>query len=142
VTDDTKRLIEASDLTGYVFHTTRKTQIARVEWQHWDLNAPEPEYYPPGGEPENYYLGQPHCEDASYQLGTLWELKGTPFGSVVRTDAGTQWTTPQEPALDVITPDDLEWQIVVVSEAARTFLSAIPNADVRFRPHDVLTIRS
>ena len=138
VDDRTKRLFESSDMTGYVFKPVRKSVIVNLDWRSWDLEADQPKYYPPDGEPESFVLGQPHCETTSAHMGDLWELSATPVGKVALIDDETTWTSSHEPNLDFITPNDTEWRIIVVSETAKTFIATIVSA--RFREHDMLQI--
>lgn len=41
-------------------HPTEFTKLVDIDWQQWDLNAPNPKIYPRGGEPINYIKGRKH----------------------------------------------------------------------------------
>jgi hypothetical protein len=74
VSDNLKRELEASGLTGFTFHPVIKKRIARSRWQEWDWTAAKPKRPPRGGLPENYILTRPHSVEASGEMGDLWEL--------------------------------------------------------------------
>ncbi len=56
------------------FRVVEKGRIVDLPWHDWDRQLPEPPYYPPGGEPENYLEGPPSVSAAN-ELGTLWEVE-------------------------------------------------------------------
>jgi hypothetical protein len=74
VTNEFKKLLEISGLSGLKFQPVIKKQIVELDWQKWDQNAEEPFEYPEEGEPENYILGKPHSPKISEQIGNLWEV--------------------------------------------------------------------
>lgn len=46
-----------------------------IPWHEWDLSAPKPKKYPPGGEPFNYLDRLPDSDKARDAIGTLWEVE-------------------------------------------------------------------
>jgi hypothetical protein len=74
VTDEFRKLLERSALTGFTFRPVIKSRIVHLDWHNWDKTAEEPEEYPTSGEPEDYILGRPHSSDVAMKIGELWEL--------------------------------------------------------------------
>ena len=54
ITDELRRKIEASELSGFGFEEVKPVKIVRVDWRNWDIDAEEPEFYPESGDPEDY----------------------------------------------------------------------------------------
>lgn len=75
VTDELRRQLDSSGLTGFTYGPVIKKLIVRSRWQTWDLTAREPKRYPRGGKPENYILTRPHAPDIAEEMGDLWELR-------------------------------------------------------------------
>ena len=74
VTDEFRKKLENSGLTGFSFKPVIKKHIVRLEWEKWDKNAPDPEFYPEEGEPENYILELPHSPELAEEMEDFWEL--------------------------------------------------------------------
>lgn len=74
VTDEFKKKLETSGLTGLSFKPVIKKHIVHLEWEKWDKDAPDPEFYPEEGEPENYILELPHSPELADEMGDFWEL--------------------------------------------------------------------
>ncbi len=74
VTDAFRVRLEESSLAGPAFRPVQKTRIVRLEWEHWDWTADDPQEYPDGGEPEAYILDRPHDPELAMQIGPLWEV--------------------------------------------------------------------
>jgi hypothetical protein len=74
VTDDFKRKLQASQLSGLSFLAAEKTRIVHLEWEKWDWSKDDPEVYPESGEPEDYILERPHSPELAEQIGSLWEV--------------------------------------------------------------------
>lgn len=55
------------------YREAEKSHIVEIRWENWDRDADLP-LYPPGGEPENYLLQNPHSEAAALGLGRVWEV--------------------------------------------------------------------
>lgn len=75
ITDQLKKKLENSGLTGFLFVPTIKTRIVYLEWEKWNKQASEPAEYPESGEPEDYILQRPHSPELAERMGNLWELK-------------------------------------------------------------------
>ena len=84
VTTEARALLEESGLSGFRFQPVDKKLIVELNWQNWDLNAPEPAEYPEGGEPENYILGKEHSAEAAAALGDLWEIVVSKVAKVIK----------------------------------------------------------
>jgi hypothetical protein len=74
VTDDFRRRLEQSGLTGLAFRPVHMRHIVRVEWEAWNREADEPTKYPASGEPENYILARKHNDALAEEIGPLWEV--------------------------------------------------------------------
>ena len=74
VTDEIKRKLSSSGLTGISFKPVIKKHIVFIEWTNWDFSTDEPLFYPEGGEPEDYILDNPHSEELAEQMGPIWEI--------------------------------------------------------------------
>lgn len=61
VREDIKDLLLNNNIKGIEkVHPTEFTKLVNIDWQQWDLNAPNPKIYPRGGEPINYIKGRKH----------------------------------------------------------------------------------
>jgi len=74
VTDDFRRKLEHSGLSGVTFAPVVKARVVLLEWEKWDQNVSEPPEYPESGEPEDYVLDRPHDRQVARRIGTLWEV--------------------------------------------------------------------
>jgi len=52
----------------------KKARIVKLEWEHWNREAPEPAIYPNSGEPEDYILARRHNPKLAEAVGELWEV--------------------------------------------------------------------
>ena len=84
VTDECRQRI-CDDGVEIEFRPVIKERIVYSEWEDWDWDEDEPEEYPEEGEPENYVMDQPHSDEASAEMGNVWELP-VAFGAHVDTD--------------------------------------------------------
>jgi hypothetical protein len=84
VTSDTRKLLEASGLTGFSFLSVEKVRIVELHWESWDSNAEEPAYLPESGEPEDYILKKPHSKKTAAAMGELWEFVVPPTVKIIR----------------------------------------------------------
>jgi len=75
LTDDGRRQLESSGLSGFSLLPVEKAHIVELRWDQWDLTAEEPHEYPDSGEPEDYILARPHSPIAARELGELWEVE-------------------------------------------------------------------
>ena len=82
LTDEARRLLEASGLGEFTFRPVEKKLIVELPWHTWDLSAEEPPEYPDSGEPEDYVLGKPHSPTLALGMGDLWEVV-VPFNVVI-----------------------------------------------------------
>jgi hypothetical protein len=74
VTDDCRRALLASGLTGTTFRPVIKHRIVDLDWPTWDTTEDEPPELPSSGEPEGYILDRPHSPDLALAMPELWEL--------------------------------------------------------------------
>jgi len=74
VTDDFRRSLESSGLSGAEFRAVIKHRIVELDWSEWDSTEPEPPEIPESGEPEDYILARPHSPRAAAAMPQLWEL--------------------------------------------------------------------
>jgi hypothetical protein len=74
VTEALRVALEQSGLTGFSFQPVIKRHIVNLDWEKWDVTAPEPEEHPEGGESESYILNRRHAPRTSDALGVLSEL--------------------------------------------------------------------
>jgi hypothetical protein len=84
LTSEARALLEASGLSGFSFQPVEKNLIVELHWEDWDLEAPEPKWFPETGEPEDYILGQPHSQEAAKALGDLWEVVFSKTAKVIK----------------------------------------------------------
>lgn len=74
VTDDMKTHMEQAGFKGISFEAVVKSHIADVAWHTWDLDAPEPPYFPESGEPEDFILDAEHSPEVAEAMGDLWRV--------------------------------------------------------------------
>ncbi len=94
VTDEFRRALEASPLTGLTFRPIIKYHIAEFHWEHWDRTR-EMGDLPEINEPEDIILEYPHSEQVSQAMGPLWEAWAEPLVNVeiVNEREVAPWTT-------------------------------------------------
>lgn len=75
VKEDALQYIIDSNLTGFVFEPISKEKIVKLDWENWDLQAPEPLVYPSGDmDAEGYITQRKHNENVAKQMGKLYAL--------------------------------------------------------------------
>lgn len=74
VTEDGRRQLDASGLTGFTYRPLTITKVVRLPWHEWDLDADEPAEYPVDGEPEGYLLNGPHDPALAGSVPDMFEL--------------------------------------------------------------------
>ena len=127
LTADFAALLEASGLTGFTIKPAKKSHIVRVPWQEWDLKADGPAFYPEGGEPENYILEQPHCDETAARMPDLFSVEVSKIARVYRKKIAGQ--SRDQLYLDTDTTDGLDFVqsestgYTYVSPRARDWLS-------------------
>ncbi len=87
VSDDFRKQLEPSGLTGFTFRPVRKARIVLLKWHAWDQDTPEPLEFPDSGEPEDYVLQKPHDPKVAEAMGPLWEIVLSPGVTVEREPA-------------------------------------------------------
>jgi hypothetical protein len=90
VTQEFQIALERSGLTGFSFQPVIKRRIVDLDWEEWDVAAPEPEEYPVDDEPSNYILRRPHETRAADELGILSELRVNDGIDVAREGRGVR----------------------------------------------------
>lgn len=109
VTDEFRKQLEKSALTGLAFRPVIKSRIVHLEWQKWDKKVKDPEESPATGEPEDYILGQPHSPDIADEIGNLWELCLEEHAEIIRVSK-----EPSEKGMVKWSPIDIEQEIFLV----------------------------
>lgn len=75
VKEEVLQHIVGLNLTGFVFKPISKEKIVKLDWENWDLQAPEPLVYPSGGmDAEEYITRRKHNENVAEQIGNLYAL--------------------------------------------------------------------
>lgn len=102
VTDDFKRLLEISGLSGFTFRPIRKRHIIRMEWEKWVLSEVEPPESFETHEPIDYFSSQPHDLQIASEIGRLWEMRlgfhaELEFGTGLVGWDGTDWFRVKDP---------------------------------------------
>ena len=132
VTDEFRRQLESSGLSGLRFQPVIKKHIAHLDWRRWDLTAKRTPEYPEGGEPENYILGRPHSPEISDQMGDLWELLGEYKASAKEDASGTLVLIGESwQGADFFRAEN-GWRTVLVSEKAKAWLQKLAGEHIRF----------
>ena len=75
VTDSLKKKLEQSPLNGLNFQEAVKDRIVSLDWEKWDLSAPEPAVYPSGDmDAEEYIVRRKHNAQLAGAMGTIWAV--------------------------------------------------------------------
>ena len=75
IKEDVLRYVTEANLTGFVLQPVSKEKIVKLDWENWDLKAPEPLIYPSGSmDAEEYITRRKHNEAAAEQIGNLFAL--------------------------------------------------------------------
>ena len=75
VKEDVLRYVTEANLTGFILKPVSKEKIVKLDWEDWDLKAPEPLVYPAGSmDAEEYITRRKHNEAAAEQIGNLFAL--------------------------------------------------------------------
>lgn len=75
VKEDVLRYVTEANLTGFVLQPVSKEKIVKLDWENWDLKAPEPLVYPSGSmDAEEYVTRRKHNEATAEQIGNLFAL--------------------------------------------------------------------
>lgn len=72
VTDEFRQMLIAQRFSRLSFEPVGYGKVVHVAWEQWDLNAPEPPFYPETGEPEDYLLDGAHDEQLAATMPALW----------------------------------------------------------------------
>jgi hypothetical protein len=91
VTDDCRKRLVASGLTGFTFKPVQKARIVDLPWHTWNLAAAEPAEYPRSGEPEDYVFEREHSPALAEAIGTLWQMIIPIAAETERESAGSPW---------------------------------------------------
>jgi hypothetical protein len=130
VTDDFRRELEASQLTGFDFLETQYRKVVRLDWQTWNTDAAEPMSYPETGEPEDYVLGRPHDPTLLAQMPRLWALAVQPT-SELQVQGTRSFRIDRHPGTDIAREFELYW----VTERMKAWLErSSAGRWIMFRP--------
>jgi hypothetical protein len=88
VTEEIRREIESSGMTGFSFTPAIKKVITPIDWHEWDLFSDEPQFYPDGGEPESYVSAAQHSPELAKRMPNLWRLVISPGAAEIRESPG------------------------------------------------------
>ena len=84
-TETFKQKLEKANLKGISFQQAVKDRIVSLEWEKWDLNAPEPALYPSGDmDSEEYIIRRKHNEKLAAEMETIWAVVLPKKGFVTR----------------------------------------------------------
>ena len=119
VTAAARASLESSGLCGIRFGPVELARVVRVAWHEWDLDAPEPEVYPPAGEPEAYILGRRHDAGLASAMPEIFEVV-------------VDELTPADPPGDVDLYRRGTYQLVA-SRRAREWIEARGSRWIQFR---------
>ena len=72
LTKDAAIGFEDQAFSGIELRPCKLIKIVKIDIEHWDWSAEEPEKYPAGGEPENYIERRKHSADAASALPPLF----------------------------------------------------------------------
>jgi hypothetical protein len=108
VTDDFRRELEASPLTGFDFVEVQYRKLVRLDWQAWNADANEPMCYPETGEPEDYILEGSHDPTLLAQMPRLWALAVQPTSGLQIEGTGS-FRGDRHPGTDIAREFTLYW---------------------------------
>jgi len=138
VTNESRRLLESSGLTGFSFRPVTKEHIVRLDWHLWDQTADEPKEYPDGGEPEGYLLDRPHSPEVAALMGDLWSVMPGETVDVERIKVPTLIGVELRPIMSTHDGTDIfrarGYRHTYVNDAARNWLEANFADWVMFEP--------
>ncbi len=142
ITDEFRRILEESPLTGLAFRPIIKHHIAEFHWEQWDRNGEMGDVPPDLNEPEDIILTFPHSEQASQAMGPLWEAWAEPLVDVeiVNERHVSPWRTrydllivdPPPARLDFFRSKNKNW--VFASARAKKWLQDNAPHWLRFEP--------
>ncbi|MFJ1430570.1 hypothetical protein ACILE2_07155 [Capnocytophaga canimorsus] len=89
IREDIYKILKDNGITGIEkLHKAEFKKLVEIDWQSWDLEAPNPKIKPRGGEPINYINGRKHneklLENIKHQYFSL-ELKEENFKRIFET---------------------------------------------------------
>lgn len=75
VKEDVLQYIINANLKGFSYLPVSKEKIVKLDWENWDMTAPEPKIYPAGDmDAEEYITRRKHNEAIAAQIGNLYAL--------------------------------------------------------------------
>lgn len=75
VKEDVLQYIIDANLKGFTHQPAIKEKIVKLDWENWDMTAPEPKIYPSGDmDAEEYITRRKHNEAVAAQIGNLYAL--------------------------------------------------------------------
>jgi hypothetical protein len=135
VTEETKHLIQRSGLIGIgAFVPVVKSRIVKIMWHEWDHEAGlTPDQLPFNGEPEEYILHNPHCQDTSEIIGNMWSWEPATIGEVIREHGQVSFCGIRDHEFDVFRVNDNFFRCIFVNEQAMKFLNELAPECVYFQ---------
>ncbi len=128
LTDALRLSLLNSGLSGFTLQPVVKQKIVDIDWQQWDLTAPEPDEYPDSGVPEDYIAEGEHSPLLAEKMGALWVLNVGGAArvererSIVRSNQELRLVLASTHGLDFVRSLDVGY--CFVSERAKIWLSA------------------
>ncbi len=129
VTDELRKMLETSGLSGFTFQPVVKKHIISMEWEKWALTETGPPEPLATDEFVDYFSNQTHDPQVASGIGNLWEMRLDfhaalkPDGEVVHWD-GADWFRVKDPTQDT--------DYIYVSDEARRWLQQTVPAWVTF----------
>lgn len=75
VKEDVLQYIIDANLKGFTHQPVSKEKIVKLDWENWDMTAPEPKIYPAGDmDAEEYITRRKHNEAIAAQIGNIYAL--------------------------------------------------------------------
>lgn len=114
-------------------------KIVDIDWENWDRKD-KPQFFPPGGEPENYILKLPHSPSAAARTGRLFEaiVSIGAEARIVHGEVGTRSKIILKYAswngCDLFTVRIYDYEHIVATEAAKSWFESMVGDWVSFEP--------
>jgi hypothetical protein len=137
ITDTMKRLLEDSGLCGLTFLPAVKEHIVFLDWEKWDLTAPEPKIYPGGDmDAEEYITRRKHNDRLAEEMENIWAAIPIKNGYDLWAEGSfAAFAARKVDGYDIFIPANAESFIkknIYVSEKGRNWFIQNANGDVSF----------
>ena len=143
VTEEFKKQLQLSGMSGLRFQPVIKTHIVQLEWEQWDKTASEPPEYPQSGKPEDYILERSHSPELAEAIGNLWEVQLQEHAEIERIQIGiNSWEV--DPHIVLSSWDETDWfkaksvRYTYLSQKAKNWLAEHVSEYVKFKSASTL----